>query len=123
MRQAGITWSSLSQSFDNYQQLTVEATPTGNSVTVFLMSNPSACNNWNDTYWDDGALTVVGAAGPTNTAPAGATAAAPTSSTGGGGLAPTAFPTPTPCADGNIVYIPETGAAPADAGAADPAKP
>ena len=25
--------------------------------------------------------------------------------------------------DGNIVYIPETGAAPADAGAADPAKP
>jgi LysM repeat protein len=103
-----ITWSSLSQYFDNYQQLTVEVTPTGNSVTVFVMSNPSACNNWNDTYWDDGALTVVTAGGPTNTAPAGATAVPPTAG-GGGGDAPTAFPTPTPGADGNIVYIVQEG--------------
>ncbi len=103
-----ITWSPLANFFDNYGQLSVEATANGDSVTVFLMSNPSACNNWNDTYWDDGSLTVVSTqAGPTNTVPAGATAA-PTSS-GGGGAAPTNFPTPTAGADGNIIYIVQDG--------------
>jgi LysM repeat protein len=109
----GITWSSLGQYFDNYQQMTVEATVTGTSATVFLMSNPSACNNWNDTYWDDGSLTVISAAGAT-TAPTGAatasggTVVAPTAPAGGG-LAPTSFPTPTPGEDGNIVYIVQEG--------------
>ncbi|MBI3764162.1 MAG: LysM peptidoglycan-binding domain-containing protein [Chloroflexi bacterium] len=97
-----IVWSSLVNALDTYQQLSVETTATGSSVTVFAMSNPSFCNPWNDTYWDDASLTVVPAA---PTAPA---ATAPPTQAVNACPKPTKFPTPTPGADGKIVYTVQT---------------
>lgn len=90
---------------DAYQQLTVEAVATGNTLTVFTYANPSACSKHNEAFFDAASFTEVGAA-PANTAAPGATQppTQPTLRT-----IPTKFPTPTPNAQGNIVYTVQAG--------------
>ena len=90
---------------DAYQQLTVEAVATGNTLTVFTYANPSACSKHNEAFFDAASLIEVGAA-PANTSAPAATQppAQPTLRT-----IPTKFPTPTPNAQGNIVYTVKAG--------------
>jgi len=63
-----IVWSGFLQPFDQYQQFIVTAKAAGDTVTVFTYSAPSVNPNspeygfkHNDIYWDNAALSVVGA--------------------------------------------------------------
>ncbi|MBI3241472.1 MAG: LysM peptidoglycan-binding domain-containing protein [Chloroflexi bacterium] len=92
---------------DNYVQLSQDLTATGNTITVFIYANPSACSKHNEAFFDAASLTEVtgsGTAAPT-TAP-GATKAPPTATLR---VLATKFPTPTPNAEGKIVYTVQAG--------------
>lgn len=104
----GIKRSGIKDIKDGYQQLTIDAVATGNTITVFTYANPSACSKHNEAFFDAASLTEVGAA-PANTSAPGATqppAAQPTATLR---TIPTKFPTPTPNAQGNIVYTVQAG--------------
>lgn len=97
-----IKWSDYNNAKDTYAQLAVEAVASGNSLTLFTMANPAACIKHNETFWDAASLTE-GAAAPANTA-APTQPPAPTLR-----VIPTKFPTPTPNAEGKIIYTVQPG--------------
>jgi hypothetical protein len=93
---------------DNYQQLSVDITATGGTITVFTYANPSSCSKHNEAFFDAGSLTEVGgSAAPTN-AP-GSTNPPPAQPTATLGTVPTRFPTPTANAQGQVVYTVQSG--------------
>lgn len=87
-----IVWSAAQSPHDSFQQISVEATATGNQITVFTSANlgvpgVNQCRQFIDTWYDQAELVVVGPP-PTNTAPPPPPATAP----------PQATPTPLPSA-------------------------
>jgi hypothetical protein len=89
---------------DNYAQISVEAVATGNTLTVFTYANPSACSKHNEAFFDGASLTEAGAApAATNT---NAPGAQPTTTLR---VLATKFPTPTPNAEGKIIYTVQPG--------------
>jgi hypothetical protein len=58
---ANIVWSPEKNSFDAWDQWTVEAVAASNFITVWTYAYPDYRNQDNDVYMDDGTLTVVGA--------------------------------------------------------------
>lgn len=55
-----ITWSGAASPMDGYGALSVEATASGEQITVFTRSVPNWCMEVNEVYWDDASLTAVG---------------------------------------------------------------
>ncbi|MEK7326864.1 MAG: SdrD B-like domain-containing protein [Chloroflexota bacterium] len=102
----GIKHSGIKDIKDNYVQLSVEAVATGNTITVFTYANPSACSKHNEAFFDAASLTEVGGAGATATTAPGVTAKPPTSTLR---VLATKFPTPTPNAEGKIIYTVQQG--------------
>ena len=113
-----IVWSGFLQPFDQYQLFSVTAKAQGESVTVFTYSAPSVNPNspeygfkHTDMYWDDAALTVVGAGSVSVPAPPPPAADSGNGGSGGDAIAPDPVvaapfipgPTPTPDAEG-IIY-------------------
>jgi LysM repeat protein len=111
-----IVWSGFLQPFDQYQQFTVTAQAQGDQVTVFTYSAPSVNPNspeygfkHTDVYWEDAALTVVGAGSAAIPPPPPPTTNA-SGDSGGNDPAPAPAasyipgPTPTPDAEG-IIYV------------------
>lgn len=71
-----VVWSNWAQPHDNWLQMTVSATTTGTTATLFLYSTQSSTADLNRTYWDQTTMTgggaggaVAGAATPVPTAP------------------------------------------------------
>lgn len=87
---------------DNYVQISVDAVANGNTITVFTYANPSACSKHNEAFFDGASLTEVGAAPASTSAPA----KPPTATLR---VLATKFPTPTPNAEGNIIYTVQPG--------------
>lgn len=56
-----IIWSPVVDTYDSYYQHSIEAQAQGTTVTVFTYSAPVEQRKHNDVYWDDAALTVLGA--------------------------------------------------------------
>lgn len=107
-----IAWSAPENRFDGFYEISVEAVALANSITVFLSSNPTACNVNNNSYWDSAELEIQGyGAVPTSTSPPPTTAvpatAAPTSTPTP--TRPQRLLTPTPGSDGSIVYTVQPG--------------
>jgi LysM repeat protein len=103
-----IIWSGFLQPFDQYQRFSVTAQAQGDNITVFTYSAPSVNPNspdygfkHTDVYWDNAALTVVGAGS--------AAVPPPPANSGGSEPAPVAAapyipgPTATPNAEG-VIY-------------------
>ena len=91
-----VVWSGSAQPYDAYQLFEVEASAQGETVTVFMWSQPTEARKHNDVYWDDASLVVVGQG-----------SGAPASSSGGssGSAAPVVIqsgPTSTPDANGEV---------------------
>jgi hypothetical protein len=82
--------------------MSVDAVATGSTITVFTVANPASCAKHTEVFWDAAALIEVGAA------PAGTTAPTqppqPTLR-----VIPTTFPTPSPNAEGKILYTVQPG--------------
>ncbi len=72
-----IVWSAWQQPHDTWLQMSVSATTTGTTVTLFLYSTQSSFADLNKTYWDDVVLSGGGAGGVS----AGATPAVPPTAT------------------------------------------
>lgn len=97
-----IVWSAFISPHEQggWQQMTVDATATGNAVTFFMYSTQTNFSDINITYWDSASLTVGG---------------------GGGAVPSAATPTPTPPpvvafvvpqaaqGDGSIVHVVQPG--------------
>ncbi len=95
-----IVWSGWVQPHDQWLQMSVSATTTGTTVTLFLYSTQSSTAQLNRSYWDQASLTGGGSGG----AVAGAATAIPT--------APpeVAFVVPQNTReDGSIVHVVQTG--------------
>ncbi len=60
---SNIVWSDSQEFFDEYEQLSIEATASGSSVTVFVESAPKDPVKNNNTYVDDASLVVTGQGG------------------------------------------------------------
>src|SRR5260221_4407068 len=72
-----IVWTTAPELYDQYQQVSVQATAAAASVTVFVESAPKDPVKNNNTYVDDASLVVTGAAAqPTTAIPAASTAVA-----------------------------------------------
>ena len=104
-----VKWGVQASPHDTWAQFNLDVTAGGaGKITIFLSANFIGDSRYHlDTWWDNVSASVTGS-GP---------APAPTTSGGGGGGAPptnpppnpTAFKTPTPGADGNIVYVVQLG--------------
>jgi LysM repeat protein len=71
---ANIVWSqAIANQYDAYNLYSVDATPTGNRVTVFIRSTVSTPVKNNNIYVDDASLTATGAGQATQSAPPTAT--------------------------------------------------
>jgi LysM repeat protein len=95
-----VVWSNWAQPHDQWLQMTVSATTTGTTATLFLYSTQSSTADLNRTYWDQVSLTGGGSGG----AAAGASTPVPT--------APpeVAFVVPQEAReDGSIVHIVRSG--------------
>jgi hypothetical protein len=116
MYSQSIVWSGFLQPFDQYQQFTITAKAQGDKVTVFTYSAPSVNPNspeygfkHTDVYWEDAALTIVGA-GSAAIPPPPPPTTNESGDSGGNDPAPAPAapyipgPTPTPDAEG-IIYI------------------
>lgn len=68
-----IVWSNWAQPHDKWQEITVGATATGSTVTLFLYSTQANTADLNRSYWDSASLKVGGEGGgnatPVPTAP------------------------------------------------------
>ena len=104
-----VKWSGTASPHDTWGQFNLDVTAgAAGKVTIFLGANFFGDSRYHlDTWWDNVSATVTGSGpGP-----------APTSSGGGATSAPptnpppaaTAFRTPTPDADGNIIYVVQDG--------------
>ena len=101
-----VVWSPSAMPHDRWEQVTVSATATGSTVTIFLFVTQEWPSEINNVYWDDSSLSIGGAGG----------AAAPVAGTTPGA---TAVPLPpaevgfvvaqTPQADGSIVHTVQAG--------------
>ncbi len=98
----GITWSSFTNFKDSYGQMTVDVVAVGNQLTVFTYANPASCARHTEVFWDAASLTDVAAAAAT---PSGATQPPPSTVR----VIPTKFFTPTPNAEGKIIYVVQPG--------------
>ncbi len=107
-----VVWSGMANPYDVYVPFEVEATAQGDTVTVFMWSQPQEARKHNDIYWDGAALVANGAGAPAPAAPA------PSSGNSGSGSAPAPAPaapvfqigpTPTPNAEGVIQVTVQTG--------------
>ncbi len=99
-----IVWSPEYNIHDNYEQIAVEATAQGSTVTVFTYSTffyPAVINN---TYWDDASLVVIGQGAPAIQGNPAATTA-PNEPAGGPGR----VATQPPSADGTQRHIVRQG--------------
>lgn len=100
-----IIWSNWAVNVLAWTQLTVSATATGPSVTLFLYATQSVPSDPNAVYWDDASLTVGGTGG--TAPPAAGTPAAPVAT-----LPPpvAAFVAPQGAqSDGSIVHTVQSG--------------
>lgn len=103
---SGVTWSGAANPHDTWQQLCVQATVgSAGIVTVFTSNDFREYTRTHlDAWWDDAALTVVGAATPApgaTSAPQQATSAPPPAPL------PSVISTPNP--DGSIVHTIQSG--------------
>ena len=101
-----IVWSNWSQPHDQWKQLSVSATTTGSTATLFLYSTQGSVAHINKSYWDGASLTGGGPGG---------------SVAGGGEVAAVAAPPPTVALevpfvapqraedDGSIVHVVRPG--------------
>lgn len=66
---ADVVWSANAAPHDSWGQMTVSATATGATVTLFLYSTQQWPGELNNTYWDDASLSVGGSGGVAASAP------------------------------------------------------
>ena len=104
---ATVVWSASQRRYDQWFQMSVQATASSNNVTVFVRTAPTFPVKHNDVYLDDAELVAVGAQPSTATPTseqfqtATPTTVAPTQP---GEPSPTASPTATPIPTGSIVH-------------------
>ena len=70
-----MVWSNWAQPHEQWQQLTVNATTTGSTATLFLYSTQGSTADINKTYWDGTSLTGGGPGGSSGGGEAAAAAA------------------------------------------------
>lgn len=58
-----VVWSPPAMPHDRWEQLTVSATATGSTVTLFLFTTQEWPAELNNVYWDDASLSIGGAGG------------------------------------------------------------
>ncbi|MCC6805349.1 MAG: LysM peptidoglycan-binding domain-containing protein [Anaerolineae bacterium] len=100
---ADVVWSANAAPHESWGQMTVSATATGGTVTLFLYSTQQWPSELNGVYWDDAALSVGGTGGVAASAPGAATPQPTTAS-----VAPPVN-AQGERADGSIVHIVEAG--------------
>ncbi|MBI2976187.1 MAG: LysM peptidoglycan-binding domain-containing protein [Chloroflexi bacterium] len=88
---------------DVYAQMTIDIVASGTSVTVATFANPSTCARHTEVFWDAASLTDVAAAATAT--PSGPTQPPPPTVR----VVPTKFLTPTPNAEGKIIYVVQPG--------------
>lgn len=98
-----VVWSANAAPHESWGQMTIGATATGGTVTLFLYSTQQWPSELNNAYWDDASLSVGGAGGIAAAAPGAATPQPTTAS-----VAPPAN-AQGERADGSIVHIVEAG--------------
>ncbi len=103
---SGVQWSAAQSPHGAYQPFTLEATAgTGGKITLFLSASYKGHSRGRlDTFWDDISVTVI----PADTGSGGTTPAAPPPASAPPPLL-TPFVLPTAGADGNVVYIVQSG--------------
>ncbi len=74
---ADVVWSANAQPHESWQEMTVSATATGSTVTLFLYTTQQWPEQINQMYWDDASLTMGGSGGVAAAQP-GAPTPAPT---------------------------------------------
>ena len=79
---ADVVWSANAAPYEEWQQMTVEATSTGSTVTLFLYTTQQWPYQINTIYWDDAVLSLGGTGGAAAAAP-GAPTSQPTSAASG----------------------------------------
>jgi LysM repeat protein len=94
-----ITWSGAATPMDGYAALSVEATATGDQITVFTRSVPNWCLEVNEVYWDDASLATTAGGGSTGGDDGGEDQSAP----------PGDYVLATPDASGRIVHTVQAG--------------
>ncbi|MCC6191534.1 MAG: LysM peptidoglycan-binding domain-containing protein [Anaerolineales bacterium] len=112
-----VRWSGTANPHGAWAALTVDVTAGASGrVTVFLSGNFKGDSRYHlDAWWDDVTATVISTGGTTANTPAPGQTSAPQPTTGSqpqptsAGPAATAFQTPTPGADGNIIYVVQPG--------------
>jgi LysM repeat protein len=101
-----VVWSASATPHDRWDQMTVSATATGTTVTLFLFTTQEWPSEINNVYWDDALLTIGGAGGAASVnaqgTPVATTAPPPPAFVG--------FVVPqTPEADGSIIHTVQAG--------------
>ena len=97
-----IVWSGPYNIQNNHGLMEVQATASGDAVTVFTRSQPIWCMDHNDSFWDDASLLATGQA------PA-ATATTGSGQSTGGNQQSSDYKIATPDANGRIVHTVQTG--------------
>lgn len=64
-----VVWSSNAAPHDTWEQMTVSATATGETVTLFLYATQQWPKQLNNVYWDDASLSIGGSGGVAASAP------------------------------------------------------
>ncbi len=110
---AGIVWSAESEFYDQYRQLSVEATAAASTITVFVRSAPKQPVQHNHIYVDDAELVITSAVPTTTPMPSNTPVPAPTETPfPGATLTPTNTQVstlrPTPTREGTIPPIEAT---------------
>ena len=73
-----VVWSTNAAPHESWEQMTVSATATGETVTLFLYTTEQWPSEFNNVYWDDASLNIGGSGGVAASAP-GAPTPQPTS--------------------------------------------
>lgn len=98
-----VVWSNWAQPHDRWDEMTVSATTTGSTATLFLYSTQGSPADLNRTYWDQTSLTGGGSGGSAGTGDSAATAI-PTAPPSVGFVAPQ-----NAREDGSIVHVVQAG--------------
>ena len=98
-----VVWSSNAAPHETWEQMTVSATATGDTVTLFLYATQQWPKELNNLYWDDASLSIGGSGGVAASAP-GAPTPQPTSAS----VAPETNPQGEQ-SDGSVVHIVQAG--------------